>query len=105
MLACLLSSAAAALPCRGWARRSKQRNIIAVVLADEFHNLDHAWTCVGRKSARGSPLSSGLFRIFVNDFIEDGVGAGARQAFDGVKAFAGLLNSADRMLSVIGNGI
>src|SRR5262249_46756115 len=102
----LLSSATAAtLLGSGWALRSKQRNIVAVVLAYKFHDLVHAGPGIASEGARRSPLTGSLLRVFVNNFVEDVRRTGAGEALDGVKAFAGFLNTANRVLSIVGNGI
>src|SRR6185369_12043912 len=93
------------LPSRRRTLRSKQRYIVAIVFTNKLHDLDDAGTGIGVVSARLSPLTCRLLRIFVNDFVKETRRAGTCEALDGVKAFAGFIDAADRMSAVIGNRV
>src|SRR5262245_17046104 len=59
----LLLSAPATLPGSGWALRTEERYVVAIVLAHELEDFVHTSAGVARERARGSPLPGGLLRI------------------------------------------
>src|SRR5688572_15020231 len=79
---------AAPLPWRRWPLRPEQRDVVAVVLADELHDLVDAGARVARERARRAPAAGGLVRILEDDLVEDVRGARPRQTLDGVELVA-----------------
>src|SRR5689334_2007192 len=71
-------AAAAGLRSR-WALRTEQRNVIAVVLADELHHLGHTGAGIADEGLRLVPLAGRLLGILIDDLVEDVLGIDARQ--------------------------